>query len=56
MVSTVANKLHRIFFGGFLMARPRQALLTREKIVEAASALVDAEGLDALSTRRKPVG
>ncbi|MCO8272366.1 TetR/AcrR family transcriptional regulator C-terminal domain-containing protein [Actinoplanes sp. TRM 88003] len=34
------------------MARPRQALLTRERIVEAAAALVDAEGLDALSTRR----
>jgi AcrR family transcriptional regulator len=34
------------------MARPRQALLTRERIVEAASALIDAEGLDALSTRR----
>src|SRR5689334_25184977 len=34
------------------MARPRQALLTRERIVDAASALVDAEGLDALSVRR----
>jgi AcrR family transcriptional regulator len=34
------------------MARPRQALLTRQRIVEAASALVDAEGLDALSMRR----
>ena len=34
------------------MARPRQTLLTRERIVEAASALIDAEGLDALSTRR----
>jgi AcrR family transcriptional regulator len=34
------------------MARPRQALLTRQRIVEAASALVDAEGLGALSTRR----
>jgi AcrR family transcriptional regulator len=34
------------------MARPRQALLTRERIVEAASALIDAEGLDALSMRR----
>jgi AcrR family transcriptional regulator len=34
------------------MARPRQALLTRERIVEAASALVDREGLDALSMRR----
>ncbi|MFI5889307.1 TetR/AcrR family transcriptional regulator C-terminal domain-containing protein [Actinoplanes sp. NPDC051513] len=34
------------------MARPKQALLTRERIVTAASALVDAEGLEALSTRR----
>ena len=34
------------------MARPRQALLTRERIVAAASDLVDAEGLDALSMRR----
>lgn len=34
------------------MARPRQALLTRQRIVEAASALIDAEGLDALSVRR----
>jgi len=34
------------------MARPRTALLTRERIVEAASGLVDAEGLDALSVRR----
>ncbi|GIM95747.1 TetR/AcrR family transcriptional regulator [Paractinoplanes toevensis] len=34
------------------MARPRQALLTRERIVAAAGALVDAEGLDALSVRR----
>ncbi|MFC7527885.1 TetR/AcrR family transcriptional regulator C-terminal domain-containing protein [Actinoplanes sp. GCM10030250] len=34
------------------MARPRQALLTRERIVDAASALIDAEGLDALSMRR----
>ena len=34
------------------MARPRQTLLTRQRIVEAASALVDAEGLDALSMRR----
>ncbi|GIF10824.1 TetR/AcrR family transcriptional regulator [Actinoplanes teichomyceticus] len=34
------------------MARPRQALLTRERIVEAASALIDAEGLEALSMRR----
>jgi AcrR family transcriptional regulator len=34
------------------VARPRQTLLTRQRIVEAASALVDAEGLDALSMRR----
>jgi AcrR family transcriptional regulator len=34
------------------MARPRQALLTRERIVAAAGALVDAEGLEALSVRR----
>jgi AcrR family transcriptional regulator len=34
------------------MARPRTSLLSREKIVTAALALVDAEGLAALSTRR----
>lgn len=34
------------------MARPRQTLLSRQRIVEAASALVDAEGLEAVSTRR----
>ncbi|GAA1799037.1 TetR/AcrR family transcriptional regulator [Luedemannella flava] len=34
------------------MARPRRTLLTHERIVAAATALVDAEGLDALSTRR----
>lgn len=34
------------------MARPREALLTRQRIVETASALVDAAGLAALSTRR----
>jgi AcrR family transcriptional regulator len=34
------------------MARPRQALLSRQRIVETASMLVDAEGLEALSTRR----
>lgn len=34
------------------MARPRQTLLSRRRIVEAASELVDAEGLDAVSTRR----
>jgi len=34
------------------MARPRSPLLSRERIVGAALALVDAEGLPALSTRR----
>jgi AcrR family transcriptional regulator len=34
------------------MARPRQSLLTRQRIVNAAAALVDAEGLQALSVRR----
>lgn len=34
------------------MARPRNPLLSRERIVAAAVALVDAEGLAALSTRR----
>lgn len=34
------------------MARPRQALLSRERIVEVATALLDAEGLEAVSTRR----
>ncbi|MCZ7438428.1 TetR/AcrR family transcriptional regulator C-terminal domain-containing protein [Micromonospora sp. WMMC241] len=34
------------------MPRPRQALLSRERIVETALALIDADGLDALSTRR----
>jgi AcrR family transcriptional regulator len=34
------------------MARPRTPLLSRERIVTAALALVDAEGLEALSTRR----
>ncbi|MGR8011441.1 TetR/AcrR family transcriptional regulator [Streptomyces hypolithicus] len=34
------------------MARPRKPLLSRDRIVSAASALVDAEGLDAVSTRR----
>jgi AcrR family transcriptional regulator len=34
------------------MARPRKPLLSRERIVAAALALVDAEGLPALSTRR----
>ncbi|MEU2157908.1 TetR/AcrR family transcriptional regulator C-terminal domain-containing protein [Streptomyces sp. NPDC019396] len=34
------------------MARPRKPLLSRDRIVGVASALVDAEGLDAVSTRR----
>ena len=34
------------------MARPRQTLLTRLRIVETASKLVDAEGLEAVSGRR----
>jgi len=34
------------------MARPRHTLLTRQRIVEAAAALADAEGLDAVSVRR----
>src|SRR6185436_18500157 len=34
------------------VARPRQTLLTRERIVDTAAALVDAEGLDAVSVRR----
>ncbi|MFD6888387.1 TetR/AcrR family transcriptional regulator [Streptomyces sp. NPDC059957] len=34
------------------MARPRKPLLSRSLIVEAAGALVDAEGLEAVSTRR----
>ncbi|MFD6424918.1 TetR/AcrR family transcriptional regulator [Streptomyces sp. NPDC060198] len=38
------------------MARPRTPLLSRERIVEAAAALVDAEGLGALSTRRLAAG
>jgi AcrR family transcriptional regulator len=34
------------------MARPRQALLNRQRIVQAAACLVDTEGLAALSIRR----
>ncbi|GAA0962677.1 TetR/AcrR family transcriptional regulator [Actinocorallia libanotica] len=34
------------------MARPRQPLLSRERITGAALALLDAEGLEAVSTRR----
>ncbi|MDJ0344541.1 TetR/AcrR family transcriptional regulator C-terminal domain-containing protein [Streptomyces sp. H10-C2] len=38
------------------MARPRKPLLSRELIVAAALTLVDAEGLQALSTRRLAAG
>ncbi|MEU9302751.1 TetR/AcrR family transcriptional regulator [Streptomyces sp. NPDC048269] len=34
------------------MARPRKPLLSRARIIGAAAALVDAEGLEAVSTRR----
>jgi AcrR family transcriptional regulator len=34
------------------MARPRHPLLSRERIIDVAGALVDAHGLDAVSTRR----
>ncbi|GDY29117.1 TetR/AcrR family transcriptional regulator [Gandjariella thermophila] len=34
------------------MGRPRQPILTRRRIIDAALAVIDAEGLDALSTRR----
>ena len=34
------------------MVRPRQALLTRLRIVEVATTIIDSDGLDALSTRR----
>ncbi|MFI5494952.1 TetR/AcrR family transcriptional regulator [Actinoplanes sp. NPDC051859] len=34
------------------MARPRQTVLTRQRIVEVAAGLVDTEGLDAVSVRR----
>jgi AcrR family transcriptional regulator len=34
------------------MVRPRQALLTRQRIVEVATTIIDEEGLEALSTRR----
>ncbi|MEV6812645.1 TetR family transcriptional regulator, partial [Micromonospora sp. NPDC051296] len=34
------------------MPRPRQALLSRQRIVEAAAALIDTEGLAGFSTRR----
>ncbi|MFD5560043.1 TetR/AcrR family transcriptional regulator [Kitasatospora griseola] len=38
------------------MARPRTPLLSRDRIVAAALALVDTEGLPALSTRRLAAG
>lgn len=34
------------------MPRPRHALLSRDRIVEVAAAVIDADGLEALSTRR----
>jgi AcrR family transcriptional regulator len=34
------------------VVRPRQPVLTRQRIVEVATAILDAEGLGALSTRR----
>jgi AcrR family transcriptional regulator len=34
------------------MVRPRTPLLSRDRIVEVATEIIDAEGLDALSTRR----
>jgi AcrR family transcriptional regulator len=34
------------------MVRPRQVLLTRQRIVDVATAIIDSDGLDALSTRR----
>jgi AcrR family transcriptional regulator len=34
------------------MARPRQALLSRERIVETAASLIDSDGLAAFSTRK----
>lgn len=34
------------------MPRPKQALLSRERIITTATALIDGEGLDAVSTRR----
>src|SRR2546423_15137507 len=34
------------------VARPRQPILSRLRIVEVATAILDREGLDALSTRR----
>jgi AcrR family transcriptional regulator len=34
------------------MARPRQALLSRQRIIDTAAALIDAEGLASFSTRR----
>jgi AcrR family transcriptional regulator len=35
-----------------VMVRPRQPILTQARIVEVATAIIDREGMDALSTRR----
>jgi AcrR family transcriptional regulator len=34
------------------LARPRQPILSRQRIVEVATSILDSDGLDALSTRR----
>jgi len=34
------------------MVRPRQPILNRQRIIDVATGIIDAEGLDALSTRR----
>jgi AcrR family transcriptional regulator len=34
------------------MPRPREPILSKQRIVDAATAIVDADGMDALSTRR----
>jgi AcrR family transcriptional regulator len=34
------------------LARPRQPILSRQRIIEVATSIVDSDGLDALSTRR----
>ena len=34
------------------MARPRQPILSRQRIIEVATSILDSDGLDALSTRR----
>src|SRR3982074_977705 len=35
-----------------VMVRPRQPILNQARIVEVATAIIDREGMDALSTRR----